>query len=146
MALLRKVRGSQPVQVAEFTFTIGDTMVNAAGAADAFASVAAHVFDIIPQEAGMILVGGDVTTETAFAGGDDTTYNVKVGDATSDNRYLGTTNKMAAGRTALVPTGFVSTGEAIRLTVTPTVAEATAGKLTVRAHFIKRNRTTENLL
>lgn len=144
MALLRKVRGSQPVQVAEFTFTIGDTMVNAAGAADAFASVAAHVFDIIPQEAGMILVGGDVTTETAFAG--STAYNVKVGDATSDNRYLGTTDKVAAGRTALVPTGFVSTGEAIRLTVTPTVAEATAGKLTVRAHFIKRNRTTENLL
>ena len=144
MTELIKVRGSQPLQVAEFTFTIGDTMVNSAGADDAFASVAAHVFDIIPQEAGMILVGGDVTTETAFVG--STAYNVKVGDATSDNRYLGTTDKVAAGRTALVPTGFVSTGEAIRLTVTPTVADATAGKLTVRAHFIKRNRTTENLL
>ena len=139
-----KVRGSQPVQAAEFTFTIGDTMVNAAGAADEFATVAAHVFDIIPQEAGMIVVGGDVVTETAFTG--CTAYNVKVGDATSDNRYLGTTDKVAAGRTALVPTGFVSTGEAIRLTVTPTVAEATAGKLTVRVHYIKRNRITENLL
>lgn len=139
-----KVRGSQPIQVAEFTFTIGDTMVNAAGAADAFATVAAHVFDIIPQEAGMIVVGGDVTTETAFVG--STAYNVKVGDATSDVRYLGSTDKVAAGRTALVPTGFVSTGEAIRLTVTPTVAEATAGKLTVRVHYIKRNRMTENLL
>ncbi len=139
-----KVRGSQPIQAAEFTFTIGDTMTNVSGAADAFATVAAHVFDIIPQEAGMIVVGGDVVTETAFTG--CTAYNVKVGDATSDNRYLGTTDRVTAGRTALVPTGFVSTGEAIRLTVTPTVAEATAGKLTVRVHYIKRNRVTENLL
>ncbi len=139
-----KVRGSQPIMVAEFTFTIGDTMTNVSGAADAFATAAAHVFDIIPQEAGMVVVGGDVTTETAFTG--CTAYNVKVGDATSDNRYLGTTDKVAAGRTALVPTGFVSTGEAIRLTVTPTVATATAGKLTVRVHYIKRNRITDNLL
>lgn len=139
-----KVRGSQQIMVAEFTFTIGDTMVNASGADDAFASVAAHVFDIIPQEAGMIVLGGDVVTETAFAG--CTAYNVKVGDATSDTRYLGTTDRVAAGRTALVPTGYVSIGEAIRLTVTPTVAAATAGKLTVRVQYIKRNRVTENLL
>lgn len=139
-----KVRGSQQIMVAEFTFTIGDTMVNASGADDAFASVAAHVFDIIPQEAGMIVLGGDVVTETAFAG--CTAYNVKVGDATSDTRYLGTTDRVAAGRTALVPTGYVSIGEAIRLTVTPTVAAATAGKLTVRVQYIKRNRMTENLL
>mgnify|MGYP000849607624 CR=1 FL=1 len=144
MAEKIKVRGSQPIQVAEFTFTIGDTMTNVSGAADAFASVAAHVFDIIPQEAGMIVVGGDVVTETAFTG--CTAYNVKVGDATSDTRYLGSTDRVAAGHTALVPTGFVSTGEAIRLTVTPTVAAATAGKLTVRVHYIKRNRMTENLL
>lgn len=139
-----KVRGSQQIMVAEFTFTIGDTMVNASGADDAFASVAAHVFDIIPQEAGMIVLGGDVVTETAFAG--CTAYNVKVGDATSDTRYLGTTDRVAAGRTALVPTGYVSIGEAIRLTVTPTVAAATAGKLTVRIQYIKRHRMTENLL
>lgn len=144
MTELIKVRGSQPLQVAEFTFTIGDTMVNAAGAADAFATVGAHVFDIIPQEAGMIVVGGEVVTETAFVG--STAYNVKVGDATSDVRYLGTTDKTTAARTALVPTGFISTGEAIRLTVTPTIATATAGKLTVRVHYVKRNRQTENLL
>lgn len=144
MTELIKVRGSQPLQVAEFTFTIGDTMVNAAGAADEFATVAAHVFDIIPQEAGMIVVGGEVVTETAFTG--STAYNVKVGDATSDNRYLGTTDKTTAARTALVPTGFISTGEAVRLTVTPTIATATAGKLTVRVHYVKRNRQTENLL
>ena len=144
MTLKIATRGSQPVQVAEFTFTIGDTMVNTAGAADAFAAVGAHVFDIIPQEAGMVLVGGDVVTETAFVG--STAYNVKVGDASSDNRYLGTTDKTTAARTALVPTGFISTGEAVRITVTPTVADATAGKLTVRVHFIKRNRQTENLL
>lgn len=141
---LKAVRGSQGLQVAEFTFTIGDTMVNTAGADDAFASVAAHVFDVIPQAPGMVVQGGEVVTETAFAG--CTAYNVKVGDATSDTRYLNTTDRVAAGRTALVPTGFVSTGEAIRLTVTPTVAAATAGKLTLRVWFVKKGRQTENLL
>ena len=53
------------------------------------------------------------------------------------------TDRVAAGRTALVPTGYVGLGEQIRLTVTPTVGAATAGKVTVRVEYIVRNRVNE---
>jgi hypothetical protein len=43
-----------------------------------------------------------------------------------------------------VPTGFVGTGENIRLTVTPTVATATAGKITVRVSYVIVGRANEN--
>jgi len=138
MALKKPARSTQDLQYAEFTFTVGDTMVNTAGAADAFASVAAHVFDVLPLPRGAVVVSGEVVTDTAFVG--STAYNVKVGDATTDNRYLGTTDKTTAARTALVPTGFISTGEALRLTVTPTVAAATAGKITVRVGYVRTGR------
>jgi hypothetical protein len=136
-----KSRTAQYPLVAEFTFSIGDTMTNTVGAADAFASVAAHVFDVIPLPPGAVVTGGSVVTNTAFTG--STAYNVKVGDSGSDVRYLGTTDKTAAGLTALVPTGYAGTGENLRLTVTPTVAAATAGKLTVRLEYIITGRTSE---
>lgn len=136
-----KSRSAQYPLVAEFTFSIGDTMTNTVGAADAFASVAAHVFDVIPLPPGAVVLGGHVVTDTAFVG--STAYNVKVGDSGSDVRYLGTTDKTAAALTALVPTGYVGVGENLRLTVTPTVAPATAGKLTVRLEYIIAGRTSE---
>ena len=136
-----KSRTAQYPMVAEFSFTIGDTMTNTAGAADAFASVAAHVFDIIPLPPGATVLSGSVVTDTAIVG--STAYNVKVGDSGADNRYLGTTDKTTAALTALVPTGYVGTGENLRLTVTPTVAAATAGKITVRVEYIIAGRTSE---
>ena len=93
---------------------------------------------------GCTIVSGEVVTNTTFTG--STAINVKVGDASSDNRYLGTTDKITAGRTALVPTGFVSTGEDLRLTVTPTVAAATAGKMTVRILYTRAGRVSETNL
>lgn len=141
MALKIKSRTAQYPLVAEFSFAIGDTMVNTAGNSDAFATVAAHVFDIIPLPPGAVVVGGSVVTTTAFQG--STAYNVKIGDSGSDNRYLGTTDKTTAALTALVPTGYVGTGENIRLTVTPTVAAATAGAITVRVEYIVTGRSNE---
>ncbi len=142
MAELKKSRNAQTVLSAEFTFNFDDTMVPAAGgAAVAFSTVAAHAVDVMALPRGATLVGGEVVTDTAFTG--PTAVNVKVGDATSDNRYLGTTDKVLAARTALVPTGFKSTGEAIRLTVTPTVAPATAGKMTLRVQYTMENRVSE---
>lgn len=129
---------------AEFTFTIGDTMENVAGAQDAFASVAAHVFDVIPLPVGATILSGEVVTDTAFVG--STAYNVKVGDSVDDDRYLGSTDKTAAARTALVPTGFVGNGEALRLTVTPTVAAATAGKITVRVVYSRAGKANETMI
>ena len=141
--LKKPTRAGQKVMSADFSFVIGDTMVNAAGVADAFASVAAHVFDVINLPVGAIIVGGEVVTDTAFVG--STAYNVKVGDATSDVRYLGVTDKTLAARTALVPTGFVGTGENLRVTVTPTIAAATAGALTVRIQYVQSGRAEEVL-
>lgn len=141
MAAITATRQSQYPLYAEFTFTIGDTMVNTSGAADAFATVAAHVFDVINLPPFATVVSGEVVTDTAFAG--STAYNVTVGDSASATRYLGTTDKTTAARTALVPTGFIGAGENIRLTVTPTVATATAGKITLRVQYTVKGRGNE---
>lgn len=142
MANKTATRGAQYPLMAEFTFTIGDTMTNTSGAADGFATVASHVFDIIKLPVNAVVVGGDVVTETAFSG--STAYNVSVGDSGSATRYLGATDKTTAARTALTLTGYVGTGEDIRLTVAPTVAPATAGKLTVRVLYVIRDRQNES--
>lgn len=141
MSALKKNRTLQYGLWAEFTFSIGDTMINTSGNADAFDTVASHVFDVIGLPPNAIVVGGEVVTETAFVG--STAYNVSVGDSGSATRYLGATDKTTAARTALVPTGYVGAGEDIRLTVAPTVATATAGKLTVRVNYVVRGRANE---
>lgn len=134
-------RTAQYPLVATFTFTIGDTMTNAAGTADAFATAAAHAFDVIPLPVNAVVIGGSITTDTAFVG--STAYNVIVGDATTTNRYLTTTDKTTAATTALVPTGYISDGGNIRLTVTPTVATATAGKISLRVEYVIDGRANE---
>ena len=142
MSLKTKMKYSQDVRVAEFTFNFDDTMVATDGTTDDFKAVQANVFDVIELPPNSVVVGGDVTTETAFTG--STAVNVKVGDSGSDNRYLGTTDRITAGRTALVPTGYVNaSGLSVRLTVTPTVLAATAGKATVRVEYIVRDRANE---
>lgn len=142
MTALVKCVEAQSVKSAEFEFSIGDTMTNASGSADAFATAAAHAFDIIGLPRDSVVVGGEVVTETAFGG--STAYNVIVGDSGTTNRYLTTTDKVSAGRTALVPTGYVNTtGLAVRLTVTPTVATATSGKLRVRVEYIVQGKSDE---
>jgi hypothetical protein len=142
MSLKTKQKYSQDVRVAEFTWNFDDTMVATDATTDDFKAVQANIFDVIELPPNSVVVGGDVVTETAI--GTSTAYNVKVGDSGSDNRYLGTTDKVAAGRTALVPTGYVNTGGlSVRLTVTPTVAAATAGKATLRVEYVVRDRANE---
>ena len=142
MAQKLATRGGQYPITAEFTFDVAnDTMKNVSGADDNFNVVGSHVFDAILLPTNAIVVGGEVVTETAVSG--STAYNVKAGDSVHDARYLGVTNKAAAGHTALVPTGFVGGGEQVRVTVAPTGANATAGKITVRVSYIIRNRVNE---
>lgn len=141
MAKRIATRGSQYPLTAEFTFLFDDTMVDTAGALKDFKTVGSTVVDVINLPTGAIVVGGEVVTETAVGGA--TAYNISVGDSASTTRYLGVTDRVAAGRTALVPTGYVGLGEQIRLTVTPTVAPASAGKVTVRVEYIVRNRVNE---
>jgi len=141
MAFLKPTRTVQYPVTAEFTFSFDDTMTNTASATDGFATVATHVFDVLPLPANSIVVSGSVVTETAVTG--STAYNVSVGDSASADRYLGVTNRVASGITALVPTGYVGAGENLRLTVSPTVATATAGKVTVRVQYVMRGKANE---
>jgi len=142
MAKLIASRGSQWPLVAEFVFNFDDTMLDINGVLKDFKSFAAStVVDAIKLPVNAVIIGGEVVTETAITG--STAYNISVGDATSTTRYLGATDKKAAGRTALVPTGYVSNGENIRVTVAPTVADATLGKVSVRIQYVIRNRVNE---
>lgn len=141
MSKLIATRGQQYPLVAEFTFSFDDTMIDVNGALKDFKTVGSTVVDAINLPTGAIVIGGEVVTETAVSG--STAYNIKVGDSNDDDRYLSATDRVTAGRTALVPTGYVGNGEQIRVTVAPTVADATAGKVTVRVQYIVRNRVNE---
>lgn len=142
MAQKLATRGGQYPITSEFTFDVAnDTMKNTSGVDDNFKGVGSHVFDTILLPNNATVVSGEVVTETAVSG--STAYNVSVGDSVSATRYLGVTDRVAAGRTALTLTGFVGGGEQIRVTVAPTVAEATAGKVTVRVTYVIRNRMNE---
>lgn len=141
MSDLKITRGAQWPLVAEFTLNFNDTMLDSTGASKDFGltNTAATAFDVINLPYGAVVIGGDVVTETAF---DTASYAVTVGDATTANRYLASTDVKAAGRTALVPTGYVSDGGAVRVTITNADA-CTAGKATVRVMYTIRNRTNE---
>lgn len=141
MAVLKINRGAQWPLVAEFTLNFDDTMADINGVSKDFGltNVAASVFEIINLPYGAVVVGGDVVTETVF---DTASWSIKVGDATTDDRYLSATDRKAVGRSALVPTGVVSDGGSIRLTVT-NADVCTTGKATVRVTYTIRNRTNE---
>ena len=143
MAKLNPSRAAQTVLSAEFTFEFADTVKDVNGVTKDFKTVGSTVVDAINLPPRAIVVGGEVVTETAVTG--STAYNVSVGDSGSATRYLGVTNRLTAGRTPLVPTGYVGDGENLRLTVSPTVADATAGKVTVRVQYIMRDRWSETV-
>ena len=79
-----------------------------------------------------------MTTENTAYG----TYTAMTEMCIRDSRYLSTADYKAAGRTALVPTGYVGTGENIRLTITPT-GTTTAGAGTLRVQYVIANRAEE---
>ena len=144
MTVLKASRHAQWPLVAEFTFNFDDTMVNSAGNTVDFGKVnlggAAGAFDVAALPPGAVVIGGDIVTETAF---DTAGYDVTIGDATTANRYLTSSDVKGTGRTALVPTGFVSTGEALRFTFSSDDV-CTAGKMTIRVLYTIRNRSNEN--
>ena len=140
MTVLKAARTAQKVMSSEFTFNFDDTMLNTAGVSKDFKTTGTSIVaDVINLPPNAIVTGGEVVTETAIAG--STAYNVSVGDSGSATRYLGATDRVTAGRTALVPTGFVNAdGLNLRLTVAPTVADATAGAVTVRVLYVLRGK------
>ena len=78
--------------------------------------------------AGAVVAFGDLFTTEAW---DSTSTDVmSVGDATSATRYLSGGNIRAlAARVALVPTGFVSTGEGLKVTWTSGGGSPTTGSV-----------------
>lgn len=140
MAKLIATRTAQWPLVAEFTFNFDDTMVTTTGTTVDFGKVSlAGVVDIIPLPPGATVIGGEVVVTTAF---DTAGFDIKVGDSTDDDRYLTSTDVKAAGRTALVPTGYVGTGQNIRLTFASDDV-CTAGKATVRVMYTVAERSNE---
>lgn len=143
MTLKIKSRTAQYPLVAEFTFTYADTMVNTVGNTVDFGAAnaggAAGIFEIIPLPPGAVVIGGSVTTDTAF---DTAGYDVTIGDSTTADRYLASTDKKGTGLTALTPTGYVGTGQNIRLAFSSDDV-CTAGAMTVRVEYTIANRSNE---
>ena len=118
MSKLIAARTAQTVLSAEFPFNFDDTMAPAVGGAVDFgaSNTSATTVMVVPLPPGSTVIGGSVDVNEAF---DAATFNITVGDATSANRYLGTTDIKAVGTDALVPTGYLNvTGENVELTFT----------------------------
>ena len=148
MASLKASRSAQYVKSADFTFNFNDRMVPVSGGTAISGTkevdfgetnIAATAFDIINIPEGAIIVGGELVVETAF---DTASYAVIIGDADVTNRYLTTADRKAAAVTALVPTGYRTTGQNIRMTIT-NADVCTAGKAKVRVEYILQNCANE---
>lgn len=142
MALIRKNRGLQYPLMAEFIFNLTDTMVATDGVTRTLgASGAANIFDVIALPPNAVVVGGDMTVDTASD--DSSTSTVAVGDSASSTRYLAATSIKSTGRTALTLTGFRGAGEDIRITFANAGGNATVGTVSLRVLYIVQNRTNE---
>lgn len=142
MAIKIATRGAQYPLLATFRFSFNDTFLDENKVSKDFKTVGTTFMDAIKFPANGIVIGGEVVTEVAVTG--SAAYNVSVGDSNNATRYLGATNRATAGRTPLVPTGYVGVGEDIRITVSPTTADATAGTIAVRVMYVIVDRMNES--
>ena len=90
---------------------------------------------------GAQIIGGAVIVDTAF---DSTTNVLDVGDSVVGNRYVNDVNLKATGRTALVPTGYVSDGAAVWATPVATGSAPTVGAGRIQIQYVIKDRATEN--
>ena len=160
MAKLLASRSAQWPLVQEFTFDVStavdDKMATVVGnviggasphfqaptqSIGGFYAGVGQIYEIAPLPVGATLISGEVVVNTAVVG--PTASSITVGDSANATRYLGTTSMLSAARTALVPTGFIGNGENIRITVTNTVAVATAGKVSIRLTYVMAGRVNE---
>ncbi len=142
MTLKIKARSAQTVLSAELAFNFDDTMANIAGTTVDFGVTtigAANVFEMIPLPRGARVIGGAVTRSVAF---DTAAYTVIVGDEDVANRYLASGDLKAVGSSALVPTGYISTGKPLRVSIANTDV-CTTGKAVVRVDYVIADRVSE---
>lgn len=142
MSVLKATRSAQWPLLSEFTFNFDDTMLDINGVSKSFGSTYtdAIVTQAINLPEGAVIVGGEVVVETAGVG--PTAYTVSLGDSSSATRYASAVDLKTAARTALTLTGYRTT-ENLRLTIASSVANASAGKATVRVLFAIPNRANE---
>lgn len=144
MAKLTATRGAQYPLLAEFTFNFDDTMADINGVTKSFGSTYTDAIVCTPVNLpeGAVIVGGELVVETAGVG--PTAYTAALGDSSSATRYLGATTLLSAARTALTLTGYRTT-ENLRLTIASTVANASAGKFTIRVMYVIPNKVNETV-
>lgn len=141
MTTLKQTRAAQYPLAAVFQFNITDDMVNTSGVDTAFKAASGTVYDVIPVPAGWRVSGGALVVDTVS--NDSSTATLAVGDSGSANRYLTATSIKSAARTALVPTGFISVGNPIRITLANAGGDATAGKVTLYVELVSDTRANE---
>lgn len=141
MSTLIANRGVQYGLWAEFRFSFADAMIDVNGNLVGFKN-AAGVFEPIKLPANAVVVGGDLTVETA-SNESGAAATIAVGDKNLATRYLAATSVKAAGRTVLGLTGYRGVGEDIRITVANTNGDATAGVYSLRVHYTISGRTQE---
>lgn len=124
---IKKDSGRQQVESALLTINFGDP--TAYGTAE----------DAIELPPGAIVVGGDITVDTAF---NSTTNTITVGDVTTANRYANAVDLKTAARTALTVTGFTTTPTErfVRANLAYTGAAPTAGSVRIRVDFVVKGR------
>jgi hypothetical protein len=100
--------------------------------ADLVSGVASDVVMDIPPNA--VIIGGRVVTTEAW---NSTTSDVmSVGDESDDDRYLASGNIRALGAVVdLVDTGFISTGEGLRVLWTSGGGTPTTGKVRLEVSY-----------
>jgi hypothetical protein len=160
MAKLLATRAAQMPLVQEFTFDVStaaaDTMATVVGnviggasptfqsptqAMGGFYAGVGQIYEIMPLPVGATVLSGELVVGTAVVG--PTASGITIGDSGNATRYLGSTSLLSAARTAMVPTGFIGNGENIRVTITNTVAVATAGRVTLRLTYTIAGRQSE---
>jgi hypothetical protein len=157
MSTLKKTPGAQWILSAVFQYDVAGSKTDGLTTTDAmlnisnpqvltnFKAVTASTptFDVIPLPVGAEVISGEVNV--LVVSNDTGAATIAVGDSASASRYLAATSTKALGRTALIPTGYVGLGEAIRITLVNTNGDATTAKVQVRVDFTISGRVNENL-
>ncbi|HYF28589.1 MAG TPA: hypothetical protein VD931_22810 [Baekduia sp.] len=153
MAKLLKLANAQYPITAVFDFSATDTMVNTSGAEVAFGKTTSGTnttYDIFTPPPNAVVVGGRVIVVTAFNSSGGNT--VDVGDSDDLDRYTEAAAINMADPDAPA-TGFDMLGDGkvyagnqnIRLTITNTTDDATAGRVIVAVDMVIPGRANENL-
>jgi hypothetical protein len=140
MSELQRLRDIQYKGTAVFAFNFNDTMDDINGDARDFGSLAGgsvaatiYTFKVAGMPKGAVVTGGSLSRSVAF---DTAGLDVTVGDTASTNRYVASTDVKGTGVTALVPTGYVSDGEDLVITLSTDDA-CTTGKAVLEVEYVR---------